>query len=45
MSAVEGGPAKAGISATNVAILGIVGGLVGIYLASILNDITNTTYF
>ncbi|MBC2698525.1 MAG: tetrahydromethanopterin S-methyltransferase subunit C [ANME-2 cluster archaeon] len=45
MSAVEGGPAGGGISATNVAILGIVGGLAGIYLASILNDITTTTYF
>lgn len=45
MSTAAGGPASGGISTTNIAILGIVGGLVGIYLSSILNDITNTTYF
>lgn len=45
MSTAAGGPAGGGISATNVAILGIVGGLAGIYLSTILNGITETTYF
>jgi tetrahydromethanopterin S-methyltransferase subunit C len=44
MSAVGSGAAGGGISANNTVILGIVGGLAGIYL-TLLNDITNTTYF
>jgi len=44
MSTAAGGPASGGISPNNVLILGVVGGLAGIYLTT-LNLSMNTTIF
>ena len=44
MSTAAGGPASGGISPNNVLILGVVGGLAGIYLTT-LNLSMHTTIF
>jgi tetrahydromethanopterin S-methyltransferase subunit C len=44
MSTAAGGPASGGISPNNIIIIGAVGGLIGIYL-TVLNQNLNTTIF
>src|SRR5665809_20410 len=44
MSTAAGGPASGGISPNNIIVLGVVGGLAGIYL-TMLNQTLDTTIF
>ena len=44
MSTAAGGPASGGISPNNIIVLGVVGGLAGIYL-TVLNQTMDTTLF